>query len=60
MSLGLLYLFPIMLAAGFLPRWAIMLLCAGCAVLREAFGMADQMIDPRRVTGPLRWNGAMV
>jgi PAS domain S-box-containing protein len=41
-SLGLLYLFPIMLAAGFLPRWAILLLCAGCAVLAETFGLADR------------------
>lgn len=41
-SLGLLYLFPIMLAAGFLPRRAIMLLCLGCAVLTEAFGLPDR------------------
>ena len=35
-SLGFLYLFPIMLAAVFLPRWPVMLLgfaCAGLAVL---------------------------
>ena len=36
-SLGFLYLFPIMLAAGFLPRWAIPLLGAACAVLSETF-----------------------
>jgi PAS domain S-box-containing protein len=36
-SLGFLYLFPIMLAAGFLPRWAIVLLGAICAVLAELF-----------------------
>lgn len=41
-SLGLLYLFPIMLAAGFLPRWAIVLLCFGCAGLAEAFGLPDR------------------
>jgi hypothetical protein len=34
-SLGFLYLFPIMLAAGFLPRWAIPLLGAACAILSE-------------------------
>ena len=34
---GFLYLFPIMLAAGFLPRWAIALLGAGCAALSEMF-----------------------
>lgn len=36
-SLGFLYLFPIMLAAGFLPRWAIVSLGVGCAVLAELF-----------------------
>ena len=36
-SLGFLYLFPIMLAAGFLPRWAIALLGVACAVLAELF-----------------------
>jgi two-component system, LuxR family, sensor kinase FixL len=36
-SLGFLYLFPIMLAAGFLPRLVIALLGIGCAVLSEMF-----------------------
>ena len=36
-SLGFLYLFPIMLAAGFLPRWVIVIVGAGCAVLAEIF-----------------------
>jgi PAS domain S-box-containing protein len=36
-SLGFLYLFPIMLAAGFLPRWAVALLGVACAVLAEVF-----------------------
>jgi two-component system sensor kinase FixL len=36
-SLGFLYLFPIMLGAAFLPRWAVVLLAAGCAVLAEVF-----------------------
>jgi hypothetical protein len=36
-SLGFLYLFPIMLAAGFLPRWAIALSGATCAVLSQTF-----------------------
>jgi len=36
-SLGFLYLFPIMLAAGFLPRWAIILLGLACALLSERF-----------------------
>src|SRR5581483_7338106 len=36
-AFGFLYLFPIMLAAGFLPRWTICILGAGCAVLAEMF-----------------------
>jgi PAS domain S-box-containing protein len=40
-SLGFLYLFPIMLCAGFLPRWAIAVLSAGCAVLSELFSSLD-------------------
>ncbi len=40
-SLGFLYLFPIMLTAGFLPRWAVVLLGAACAVLSEAFSSLD-------------------
>lgn len=36
-AFGILYLFPIMLAAGFLPRWMIVLLGVGCAVLSEVF-----------------------
>jgi len=37
-SLGFLYLFPIMLASGFLRRWAITVLGIGCGVLSELFG----------------------
>jgi two-component system sensor kinase FixL len=40
-SLGFLYLFPIMLAAGFLPRWAIVLLGLACALLSERFSNLD-------------------
>lgn len=40
-SLGFLYLFPIMLAAGFLPRWAVALLSVACAVLSETFSSLD-------------------
>ena len=36
-SLGFLYLFPIMLAAGFLPRWAIAMMGIACALLSERF-----------------------
>jgi PAS domain S-box-containing protein len=40
-SLGFLYLFPIMLAAGFLPRWVIVVLGIGCALLSERFSNLD-------------------
>src|SRR5271170_5041521 len=43
-SLGFLYLFPIMLAAGFLPRWLIALLGFACAELAEAFSSLDQSL----------------
>src|SRR5579862_9815715 len=36
-SLGFLYLFPVLLMAGFLPRWLVALTGAGCAVLSEIF-----------------------
>jgi len=36
-SIGFLYLFPILLVAGFLPRWQIVLLALVCAVLQELF-----------------------
>ena len=36
-SIGFLYLFPIMLVAGFLPRWQIVAIALVCAVLQELF-----------------------
>src|SRR5208282_823868 len=36
-SIGFLYLFPILLIAGFLPRWQIVLVALVCAVLQELF-----------------------
>jgi PAS domain S-box-containing protein len=41
-SLGFLYLFPIMLAAGFLPRWVMALLGVACAVLSESFSLPNK------------------
>ncbi|HYA17095.1 MAG TPA: LuxR C-terminal-related transcriptional regulator [Bryobacteraceae bacterium] len=41
-SLGFLYLFPIMLAAAFLPRWGVVFLGAGCAILAELFSSLDR------------------
>jgi two-component system sensor kinase FixL len=43
-SLGFLYLFPIMLAAGFLPRWAVATLGIICAVLAEVFSSLDRSL----------------
>lgn len=40
-SLGFLYLFPIMLAAGFLPRPALVAACIVCAALSETFSSLD-------------------
>jgi two-component system sensor kinase FixL len=40
-SFGFLYLFPIMLAAGFLPRWAITLFGVVAAILSEAFSSLE-------------------
>ena len=40
-SLDFLYLFPVMLAAGFLPRWGLALLGIVCAILSEAFSALD-------------------
>src|SRR5208337_3711981 len=40
-SLGFLYLFPIMFAAAFLPRWFVALLGVVCAVLAEAFSSLE-------------------
>lgn len=40
-SLGFLYLFPIMLAAGYLPRWVIGLVSLVCAALSEVFSSLD-------------------
>jgi two-component system, LuxR family, sensor kinase FixL len=41
-SLGFLYLFPIMLASAFLPRWLVALLGFACAGLAEVFSSLDQ------------------
>ena len=49
-SLGFLYLFPIMLAAGFLPRWAIVVLGVGCAILSERFSNLDPSDSTVRLT----------
>src|SRR5271165_3034464 len=43
-SLGFLYLFPIMLTAGFLPRWILILLGIVCAVLSEEFSSLDRSL----------------
>jgi len=40
-SLGFLYLFPIMLTAGLIPRWAVVVLGIVCAALSELFSALD-------------------
>ena len=40
-AFGVLYLFPIMLAAGFLPRWVIAMVGVACAVLSEIFSSLE-------------------
>lgn len=43
-SLGFFYLFPIMLAAEFLPRWSIALLGLGCAIFSELLSPLDRSL----------------
>src|SRR5208283_374327 len=40
-SLGFLYLFPIMFAAAFLPRWLVAAIGFGCALLAELFSSLE-------------------
>jgi len=40
-SLGFLYLFPIMFAAAFLPRWLVAAIGFGCALLAEEFSSLE-------------------
>jgi len=40
-AFGVRYLFPIMLAAGFLPRWTIVLIGLGRAILSEVFSSLE-------------------
>jgi len=49
-SLGFLYLFPIMLAAGFLPGWAIVFMGIACALLSERFSNLDPADAPLRTS----------
>lgn len=49
-SLGFLYLFPIMLMAGFIPRWAVALLGATCAVLSDVFSSLPPAGESVRLT----------
>jgi PAS domain S-box-containing protein len=43
-SLGFLYLFPIMLSAAYLPRWTVALLGLVCAWLAEAFSSLEPSV----------------
>jgi two-component system sensor kinase FixL len=43
-SLGFLYLFPVILAAGFIPRWTLVLLGVGCAALSDLFSSLEKSL----------------
>jgi two-component system, LuxR family, sensor kinase FixL len=49
-SLGFLYLFPVMLMAGFLPRWLVVVVSVGCAVLSEVFSSLPHEGEDIRLT----------
>ena len=57
-SIGFLYLFPIMLAAGFLPRWILAVLGLGCAVLSALYSSPSTCRSPVWDSKPWRWRGA--
>ncbi len=60
-SLGFLYLFPIMLAAAFLPRWAVALLGVICSVLAELFSsLPPSLVRPAFETLALAGCGLFV
>jgi PAS domain S-box-containing protein len=44
LALGFLYLFPVILSAGFIPRWAVVLLGLSCAVLSDLFSSLDKSL----------------
>src|SRR5437868_6534076 len=59
-SIGFLYVFPIILAAGFLKRWQIVALALVCGFLRELFSpfYADPDSLPRLATIIFGFTGA--
>jgi two-component system sensor kinase FixL len=44
LALGFLYLFPVILSAGFIPRWAVVLLGLLCAALSDLFSSLDKSL----------------
>jgi PAS domain S-box-containing protein len=44
LALGFLYLFPVILSAGFIPRWAVVLLGLVCAALSDVFSSLDKSL----------------
>ncbi len=44
LALGFLYLFPVILSAGFIPRWAVVLLGLFCAGLSDLFSSLDKSL----------------
>ena len=44
LALGFLYLFPVILSAGFIPRWAVVMLGLACAALSDLFSSLDKSL----------------
>jgi hypothetical protein len=61
LSLGFLYLFPIMFVAAHAPRWVVVFLAAGCAGLAEAFSsLAPSLVRSTFETLALASSGLFV
>jgi DNA-binding CsgD family transcriptional regulator len=43
-SLGFLYLFPIIFVSAFVPRWVVVVLAIGCAILAEIFSSLEPSV----------------
>jgi len=56
-GLGILYFFPLLVAAGFLSRGQIVSISLVCAILREAFGPATHPIDQAGPRVGIYWVG---
>lgn len=55
LALGFLYVFPVLIAAGFLSRWQIVVLTFACACLREAFAPFQHGVNSIPRVGMVWW-----